>query len=361
LGLELDLGKLFRRSHKEEADPAKAPPEKVETVTPPPVAISTPTCHCQGGRVLIILGNFEDRSIAQAMCWAKSLASGSMSNGHLHVVAYNAPPRSDPEYGFPYVPDEKAKNGWRKIENLVNKSKRNQVLPTCCCFYEEVMIIFHGHQAGGWSKLIENLPGILNRKPIEKLVLWSCKSSQVFFPNSTKFAGNVYEKISAIVAPKPCPCGCVPDTCRAFGTDGQERQCPRGDTPVKILTAGMFNGRATSLQMKCVSLDNPLTSPDGTLREVTVNPDGKITARLTEAGVAVFGANTVGVTKKEDCPAAEDFRVDTGEVFRKEVHLADSAVPKKKLPELPYRGLERCGDEGCLPGDRPVPLKGNTR
>jgi hypothetical protein len=355
LGVSVDLSNVFGKNKTQEEDPFKAPPKKTTTSTMVDIKDEKDKpCHCQGGRLIIIIGNFKDPSIARSREWVKTLALGSMKDTHLHIVAFDAP-SGDPNFDYPYVVDEKAKDGWRKLTHVVRDVNKNQIIPPCCCFYEEVIIMFHG-DSGRWSKLIDYLPVILNKKPVEKVLLWACKSSEAFFPKSGRDSSrDIYEKICLILQPKRCPCKCDPVKCRAYSADGKKkiRKCPLGDKPTVILTAGEFQGKATTLQMKCNSFDNPLTSPDGKLREIQVSADGKITASLTGTGQKVFGDVTVGVTSSLDCPGK--FKIETGEIFDPNKHLADSFVYVYKKPpkkeELPYFGplAEGCIDKaGCI-------------
>jgi len=207
--------------------------------------------------------------------------------------------------------------------------------------------MFHGHQAGSWSKLLEYLPSVLNHKPVQKLVLWSCKSSKVFFPKSKKLTGEIYEKVCGMVAPKNCPCGCDHARCNSYDADKAPTKCPTAASPVVVLAAGAFHGKATNLGMNTESSDNPLTSPDGTMRQITIAPDGAISAGMTGANPQAFGPNTV--------QTGGSAGAELGETFDPEIHLKGSNVIILK-PKLPYSGTKACpAKDGCLKGARPAP------
>jgi hypothetical protein len=138
-----------------------------------------PTCHCQGGRLAIVIGENDDTAVRGALHW---VATTSLE--HLHRVYFAAPLKDTFTL---FQPQILVKNGdgrktWKKfpgkdpIMDLV-KSYRD------CCYYEEVVIFAHGGQRGLYRGLADLLPRFLDR-PVKKLVFWVCGGNRESFPFS---------------------------------------------------------------------------------------------------------------------------------------------------------------------------------
>jgi hypothetical protein len=255
-----------------------------------------PVCHCQGSRLLVLLGEF----------YAAQRANGA----HIHMLGYDAPSGDPNNVHRPMMPQKAAGAAETVLLNgnatqlaatewswsVEDKDFLDTTIPSCCCFFAEVMVVFHGHQAGAYRFIEKSLRRVLAGRPVEKLVLWTCTSSDRFSPAQTNDA---YQHIAWLVRPKECGCGCLVDRCHAFDPDCKPRHCPDGKTPTTILTSGEANGKAVRLGLD-PKKPNPLSSPDGRLRQITVQPDGttaageQVTAQMGQAGATFFDALTCG-------------------------------------------------------------------
>jgi hypothetical protein len=295
-----------------------------------------PSCHCQGSRLLVLLGPLkkktdsfdhllrdansgaylvEDATMYVAQHWALDFYAAQRTKGaHIHMLGYDAPSGAPNNVHRPLIPTQTPSpaetvllNG--KASSLTQTawswSPQDQdyldtAIPNCCCFFTEVMLICHGHQAGAYSFIMNSLQRVLAGRPVERLVLWNCKSSELFSP--TQSNGH-YQQVAWLVRPKACGCGCLVDSCHAFDPDCKSRHCPDGKTPTTILTSGETNGKPVPLGIDPSATD-PLTSPDGRLREITIQPDGttapgsQVNAAMGPAGQAFFDDLKCGTDPK---------------------------------------------------------------
>ena len=219
------------------------------------------------------------------------------------------------------------------------------------------MIVFHGHQAGAYRFIETSLQKVLAGRPVEKLVLWTCTSSDRFSPALNNKA---YARIAWLVRPKECGCGCLVDSCHAFDPDCQPRHCPDGKTPTTILTSGETNGKAERLGLD-PNKPKPLSSPDGRLRQITVLPDGttaagaQIVAQMGQAGAEFFDALTCGIDPTL-LPGGAVAQPDPAAIKKyADKNLIPSAVEKIPSREQTYVGPDtegtRCDPAlGCMTG-----------
>lgn len=313
-------------------------PHRFPISDPPPHS-----CHCQGGRLLIVIGDRDDRTIRAAQNWAmyhfrrdltlvppasRGAAPTISLHPHLHILRYGTndrgPIMTRPRVGEARVARVTDRYGetraqlaaeWSEERELSREDQR-RLLPADCCHLDEVMIMFHGHQDGVYEGLIEYLPYVLNGRPARRAVIWSCQSGERFFPKQADAdPPGVYERLLGILRPRNCPCGCDPAHCRAIDADGRPSTCPSERESVTVLTAGFYvhpNDRdrarvPVNLEINLEeyengeprTLDGVLSSPDGSLRQITVHPDGGVAATTTSVradglGVQVFGPIRAG-------------------------------------------------------------------
>ncbi len=318
--------------------------------------------HCQGGRLVLIIGDFKNTTIAAALEWAKGLEAG-----HVHRLAYDTHGAgNDPTMAAPYVPGS---GGWSRFEKAPGKpGDLKDLLATWhdCCYFDEVLVMFHGHQVGGWNSLIRYLPLILDNRPVRKLVLWSCESTDKFAPGiGGDQAAKNYRQICGLVRPKDCPCDCKAGVCRARNADGGTRssagplECPTAQESVTVLASGSVErgGKRFSakLGLDTANAANPFTSPDGSLRRITIAPDGAITSDIAATPQAVgsvfagkgihadsnlTGSSTVPVDRVTD--SSGKIKVQNPTVFPPEGY-----GPR---PAKDFRPKSDPSGEGCFPG-----------
>jgi hypothetical protein len=290
-----------------------------------------PACHCQGSRLLVLLGPLkkstesdhlikdpatgayavDDATMYLAQHWALDFyAAQRTKRAHIHMLGYDAPSGDPNNVHRPMVPKHAAGPAESVMLHgkatplgatewswdVVDEDYLDTTIPSCCCFFAEVMVIFHGHQAGAYNFIENSLSQVLAGRPIERLVLWTCSSSERFSPAQSNGA---YQHIAWLVRPKECGCSCLVDRCHAFDPDCGARHCPDGKTPTTIFTSGEVNGETVKLGLDPAK-PNPLSSPDGHLREITVQPDGttaagqQVTAKMGPAGTTFFDGLTCG-------------------------------------------------------------------
>lgn len=365
IGVTIDLGKIT--ADEKEEDPFAEPPARPDEIGEaenPPIEVAEPSpCHCQGGRLLIIVGAFDgkdpensdpkkgsksDPTIAASLKWARELAA--REGRHIHAVGYRAESENDsPLMGSPYLLQTGEWKRFTKGRKTMGGKGLSRGLAKewgDCCYFDEVMIMLHGGQ-NAWPQLITHLPLLLDQKPVKKLVIWTCRSSRKFFPTDggeQKF----YQRVLGIVAPKSCPCQCDGARCVARDADGGGRlQCPSARDKVTVFASYMVEEKSVKLGLDPRDTERrTLTSPDGRLREITVHPDGKITARAVDAAaqrIELFAGERVKpdanlLTGKSD-------RLDGTKL------LGDSkTVPPSKTKEA-YSGPKCCSEkEGCQRG-----------
>lgn len=277
--------------------------------------------HCQGGRLVMIIGDFKNKTIAASLRWAQGL-----KGDNLYRMAYDTGSSGkEPEMRYPHVPpgttrgdgsEVPAGAGWPRFETKAGENgDLKGLLATWkkACYFDEVLIMFHGHQTGGWHSLVGYLPPILDNRPVRKLVLWSCESTNQFLPGSGgDTAAENYRQICGIVRPKSCPCDCKPGICQARNADGVAKngrsplECPTASDSVTILTSGSLTRDkkrySAKLGLHPKSVKTPFVSPDGSLRRITVAPDGTITAEIADSSEvgSVFDGKGIGKQDPDD-------------------------------------------------------------
>ncbi len=358
------------------------------------------SCHCQGGRLLIVIGDDTDSTIDAALKWAmfhyerdlhivERRVDGRTEHEievrpHLHILRYSTNHRG-PDMTRPQIGEASIRRMVRNVRGEAERylkavpewSRRREVpkaaqtglLPPDCCHFDEVMIMFHGHQNGVYEGLIEYLPYVLNGKPARRVVIWSCRSGERFFPKqaATDPVGP-YERLLGVFRPKNCPCGCDPTRCRALDANGADSRCPTDRDPVTVLTAGYYvnpndpNRTPVPVNLginfeayenpEARTLDGTLSSPDGRLRQITVHPDGSITAEMTSVGADGYGIPTFGgirVGTDRNYPSVPRRpRPNAPDLMR--------ASQVDAVPDPPYSGSPRtCAvRDGCFPDGAPT-------
>ncbi len=301
----------------------------------------TPTYHCQGSRLIIIVGDFKDARIRSAQNWATSLRAHKSAKNHLHLVSYATSADGVPDMNHPYVPDDAPPWKWKRIENPVGE-KNYPIVYADCCYFQEVLVVLDGRREVTWSKFAERLPDVFNDKPVRKIALWPYWSSKAFFPNTSTKQKQIYEKLCGIVRPKDCPYNkCVGEKYKAFDADGNLEQYHGKLQPVSVLSAGEYDGKITGLGLDTRDVERPFISPDGRLRTISVGPDGVIKAKIGVPNDTVF----------------ENFRVKSGtvdkekvsETFYPKLYLRDARTVETKDHKRTKGPQAGHGGEGCFP------------
>lgn len=318
--------------------------------------------HCQGGRLILIIGDFKNTTIAAALKWAQGLEAG-----HVHRVAYDTHGAgNDPTMAAPFVPGAA---GWSRFEKAPGKQgDLRDLLATWhdCCYFDEVLVMFHGHQVGGWNSLIKYMPLILDNRPVRKLVLWSCESTDKFAPGlGGDQAAKNYRQICGLVRPKDCPCDCKAGACKARNADGGTRaasgpiECPTAQDSVTVLASGFVTrgGKRYSakLGLDPDSKTAPFLSPDGSLRKITIAPGGAITSDIAanpDAVGPVFDGK--GLRSDDTLTGSSTVPVERVTDASGKVKVQDPAVfPPEGYGPRPAKDFRPKSDpsgEGCFPG-----------
>ena len=249
----------------------------------------------------------EDATMYVAQHWALQFYAAQRNKGaHIHALRFDAGSGAPSRVNRPKVigttptPAERVDLNGQDVTLAATPGsweekaapKLELLMPNCCCFFTEVMLFCHGHQAGAFHFITDSLREILAGRPVEKFVFWSCRSSRLYGPSS----GDFYYKVAGVFRPRSCGCGCDMDVCNAFDQDGVKRHCPDGKHPSRILASGHLNGKAVPLGIDPSSAG----SPDGRLRDITIQPDGstaagaQVTAAMGPAGEVVFDGLTCG-------------------------------------------------------------------
>jgi hypothetical protein len=323
----------------------QAPPGRQE---PPP----DHRCRCVGHRLLLVVGSGRDPSIAAALRWALDQPP---ANTH-HRVWVRGGTSSEPSWSDPQVPRTvRGITNWRDVDAPRGRDKVQALVASFgdCCFLEEVLVIAHGGTLGLYRGLPTQLPRLVGHRVIRKLTIFACSSAEQVHPGFGGF-GRHYPTLAGIVAQRRCPCGCDLDACddAALDPDGGHPsgyRCPADGDSGKLLLAAWYahgNGfRTSKLGLDPRTPDQPLTSPDGRLREVTVAPDGS-GGFTTTATVVANPAVLDGVRVREDrnLRSGDDARFDD-EGRRLAPHPATPRPPGR------YQGPQRCDHDpgGCLP------------
>ncbi len=327
-------------------------PSTVIDIADPP---AEPAHHCQGGRLLVIVGDFANPTIQASLRWAETLQA---RDHHLHLLAYpTGGSNKDASWSIPHVPPPagfvptRASDIWPRYRS----GDRNGNLPDLvatwrdCCYFEEVMFMFHGGQSGAFRGLIENLPKMLEGRPVRKFVLWSCESTDAFYPGRGGAGGERnYRNIAHLVRPRACPCACRAGVCSARGPRGERTTCPTADQPSVILASALVDGKAAKLGLAPGNAQ-PLTTPTGELRRITVAPTGEVTAEIMPEGTPVFA----GLRSRADreLAAGSNTRVDVDRILQPVTAQAPRGTNPARDPN-PYSGPRCCANgEGCIPNE----------
>ncbi len=311
-----------------------------------------PAHHCQGGRLVIIVGNFADPAIQASLRWAE----GRQAEGHhLHMIGYpTGGSDHSPSWTVPHVPPPpghrptSASEIWPRYRTNNRNRSLSDLVATWndCCHFDEVLVVFHGSQTGSFRGLVENLPKMLNHRPVRKFVIWSCESTDAFYPGTGGAGGERnYRRLAFVVRPKDCPCGCRAGVCTARGPRGERSRCPRVADPVTILASPVVEGRAAKLGLDPGDARAPFTTPNGQLRRITVTEDGAVRAEFIPTGADVFD----GCRSKAEPGLIRESstRVNPDRILE-ESRIQD---PGNYDPARnPYAGPRACPNgEGCFP------------
>jgi hypothetical protein len=324
--------------------------------TPSPQPVAPDHCHCNGHRLIVIIGSRDDKSIGAAM--RRALQQTSVE----HRIFYSAASRfNDPHYLHPEAPNADSSD-WIPYVPPPGSPQRAADHPlaagplcSLCCFYEEATIVSHGSQQGLWSKLLgtKNEEGCLgfvfSGKPVKRLVLWICESAADVYPHKSG-SYPYFEWLAYFIAPPAsCPCGCDPALCQL---------CPHSPGCVTLLSAAWYawGGQDFSAKLGIDPNDAaaPFESPDGRLLEtqVCVTPQGRTTTESTltqrpgpgDPGITVFN----GLKVKANAGLKSG-----GRVITPENHIGNKgksgAIEPTKFRKAPYLGPHACpGRDGCL-------------
>ncbi len=312
-------------------------------------------CHCRGERLAMIIGNGQNRTITAARHWLRELPEVGRKAWFSSAASGTASMNS------PYVPSG---TDWTRFERQPGASGNTAQWAATFgdfCFFEEMLIMAHGSQIGLLRDLLATLPTVIGGRAVRKLTLWVCESSHTIYPANPNNL-HYYERLCGLVAPRPCPCGCDLARCtaKAIHPDGSHPagyRCPAADECATLYLAAWYPhlrpGGNTWTLPSTLGLDlapsnggEPLTSPDGRVREVRVCPGAPgrfaITARVV-SGATVFAVLQV--------------RADTG-LYDTNPQNTDRIQPNRRLRDAdarlpatptPYGGPIACATlDGCL-------------
>ena len=179
----------------------------------------------RGGRYATGAYKVADVPMYVAQHWALTFYGKQRSrNAHIHLLGYDAPVGAVNNASEPDTPthtrhtaeeivakhhvDEQGDTVIDETKELAatdwswETSTRNPLtttIPSCCCFFAEVMVIFHGGQPGGYTFLTNAFRKVLAGRPVERLVLWCCESSKQFSPSGDM--SDHYTKLAWLVRP----------------------------------------------------------------------------------------------------------------------------------------------------------------
>lgn len=288
--------------------------------------------HCAGHRLLVIIGSKKDKTIGATLKWALKLKNVN------HMVWFKESGKGG-KLNNPYLPNSK-KSGWEKYKKPISFD--------CCCFFEEMMVMTHGSPGGRiiHKRIIEKMPAISGGRPIKKLVLWMCNSSMDIYPDASYYGMTYFNEYCGIIAPRKCPCNCDLKLCmiRCKDPEGShpiEYRCPDITDPTKMYLAGWHTetgakGKdlniASILGIAPENASQPLTSPDGHMREVTITAKEK----KDEPGYD-YNAKTKPKTD-------EKTEVFNGIIVRPDIDLTITEKMKKELNDRIKRVREAADD-----------------
>lgn len=349
--------------------------------------------HCQGHRLGVVVGPESDPSIDAARRWLRAktnvqhklfiyatISDGRTTEGTLQpdfgaVSSYEdgVEHKLTPGKG---MNNKNAGDSRAAIEDYMSRCK-------CCCHWDEVILVMHGHTDFKWYWLLKNLPLILNGRPVRKFVFWVCGAADDFLPSKhTLVEGKkddgtsaapkwlpVFQQVAAILSPKSCHndalCGCSKDHCTSEDADNHDKRgkCPDGKEAVQLLCASWYTANldpagsthgAVSAKLGMKKNLSALTSPDGSLRDITIHPDGSVTTDILNGSSDVFAGTPL---------AADGLTPDSISS-----HVIDTKKAKERTKTEPppdfnvtvtYSGGTHCAHatkEGCQP-DKPAKSK----
>jgi len=311
-----------------------------------------PQCHCQAGRLVIIVGDSGDSSIGAALQWVDT----GLKANHVHRVAFQTGLDSTPHLTNPLVPD--GKGGWKDFQ----KGDHKDAVPHFaasefkdCCHFEEVVIIAHGGQVGLYSSLADELPMLIDR-PVLKLVFWVCGGSRENYPFTDSGRHKDFLRICQLVRPPEyCPCGCHHEDCYLRDADGKPAgKCPSKSGTTTVLSAGYYTAKGKTVPSKLglkPSDPNPFGAPDGTLIQTTVTRGAG--ASIDTNSTAVTGQSVLGTPVRTDDSLKDPDPGGYGFDPAKKIG-PDKVTAKPKAGPAPYQG-PRAGTacphkDGCIPG-----------
>lgn len=320
-----------------------------------------PGCHCRSERMVVVIGNARDRTIQAAKRWVLGLP---------HVgrrVWFSSAAGGTASMNSPYVPDP-AGADWTRFQRAPGHNGNTRQLAATFqdfCFFEEILVMAHGSQVGLWRDLLRALETLIAGRAVRKLTLWVCESSHDIYPGNPNNQ-RYYEKLCGLVVPRLCPCGCDLALCVRKALDPSGRhpagyRCPAADECARLYLAAWYehprSGGASwilpsdlGIDLSATSGGQPLTSPDGRMREVSVCPG-------PGAGGAGPYVASVRVVRGPDVFAGFQVRADTG-LYETSPLNQDRIRPDRRLrdaePRLPssptaYGGPRACpARDGCL-------------
>lgn len=261
-------------------------------------------CHCQGGRLVLVFGaNSDTKGVmlnaarAAAQLKAESHAAEAPARGgpkelktksHLHVLSYPMDSKNQVDWTKPTGVAASLNRLGGVVVNTEKVGQGAAAIPNDCCYFDEILLLFHDTQPAVVDGLIAQLPTILNGRPVRRVAIWSCLSVDTLIPGSDR-----YEKLLGVFAPKDCPCACDPALCRALDADLHPAHCPTRNQNVEVLTGAWFDkGSKGKPSLRAVNLglneNRDFLSPDGKLRRIQIKPDMSAVVDTVGPDVPVF-------------------------------------------------------------------------
>jgi hypothetical protein len=309
-------------------------------------------CHCHGGRLVIVIGDSKNQTIAAARDWTSTLTN---AGSPLYKMAFDVTTTS-PHFGTPQV----VTNGkWTNFPRASSEDKTAQDLRATwneCCYFNDVMIFAHGEKVA-FSDL-ERLADMYFDRPIVRLILWLCAGNRDTFP----FTGHrdTFGNLCYAVRPfDECPCGCDHSDCRSFSADGVAEKCPVGPyATTTIVSAGYYTSGKKSYSSK-LSLDpndatSPFVAPDSGLIDTTVkSAAGGATVSWSPQAVTggnVFAGRNVKAPANPPGPAA-GYGIDPASVLKPGTGKPAPGSQGRPEYEGPrWNDIDCPGADGCLQG-----------
>jgi hypothetical protein len=328
---------------------------------------SEDACHCQGHRLLVIIGDSGDPSINAARQWALKQKNVE------HRIHYPAAPGNNPRMRAPSVPNAN-NNDWTPYRPApMPPGKVRAIASPCmaCCYYEEVIVIAHGSQQGLWHALVECLPDIFQGKKLKRFVLWVCDSAAEIYPHKSDTANNHYfEWLAFLVGPPvSCPCGCDPALCTAWNARQSEKnlKCPYAGECVTMLSAAWYDSPGPKHVAAKLGLDlndarSPFTSPDGSVLQTDICaiwlpgvipfPVLVTESRITKRPAA--GGQGITIFNGGKAKANPNLKNPKGPVVSPDLHTGHKGrtlgLPPPKFRHVRYVGPNACATlDGCIP------------